>query len=392
MSEEFAVSIKDVHKDFLLPHQIQTTLKHKLMRRTTTSTPQRVLNGVSIEIPRGEFFGIVGRNGSGKSTLLKIIAGIYQPTSGSVEHRGSLVPLIELGVGFHGELSGRENVYLAGSMSGLSRKQVAEIYDEVVAFAGLDGFMDQKLKNYSSGMQVRLAFSIATHTKADILLLDEVLAVGDADFQRKCLAYFSDLKGSDTTVIFVSHSMDAVRKYCDRAVLLEDGQVRVAGSAEEVAEAYTRLFATIDYEEARKPGDRWGAGGVTIEHVEIAPTFSEIDDELVFTLDVRPDRVLDHRVRAEFLVRDRDGRQVFGTASVPAGDAKAFAFDLTAPRRLTWRVPNVLTDGEYSFTPIVISEHDDQVLEQWEFAGHFSVFREPHTAHAVAPPITLELS
>lgn len=387
---ELAVQVTDLHKDFVLPHQRQTSFKNVLMGRRNDAEPQHVLDGISLEIPRGEFFGIVGRNGSGKSTLLKILAGIYQPTSGTVTRNGSLVPLIELGVGFNPELTGRDNAYLSGALTGLSRREMDAAYDEIVAFAGLERFMDQKLKNYSSGMQVRLAFSLAVRANADILLIDEVLAVGDADFQRKCLAYFNDLKDSDTTVIFVSHSMDAVRQYCDRAVLLEEGQVRVAGTAEEVAQAYTRLFAAADYEEARQAGDRWGSGEATIESVTVAPSFTEADDQIVFSVDVAPAHdPID--VEVGFVVRERSGRQILGTASTGATQAKAYVVTLDASRHLTWRLPNVLGAGDYSITPTVVSHHSGEVLAQWDYAAHFSVYREPNTSLLIAAPISLEV-
>src|SRR6185312_8467854 len=184
---------------------------------------QHALKDISFEVKKGEFFGIVGRNGSGKSTMLKILAGIYQPTKGGVQKSGKLVPFIELGVGFNPELSGRENVFLNGALLGFSRKEIAAMYDEIVAFAELEKFMDQKLKNYSSGMQVRLAFSIAIRAKSDILLIDEVLAVGDASFQQKCFDYFYKLKQDKRTVVFVSHDMGAVERFCDRAVLIDNG-------------------------------------------------------------------------------------------------------------------------------------------------------------------------
>ena len=389
-SPGLAVKVTDLHKDFVLPHQRQTSIKNVLMGRRTDAEAQHVLDGISLEIPRGEFFGIVGRNGSGKSTLLKVLAGIYQPTSGTVQRTGSLVPLIELGVGFNPELTGRENAYLSAALTGLSRREMDQIYDEIVAFAGLERFMDQKLKNYSSGMQVRLAFSLAVRANADILLIDEVLAVGDADFQRKCLAYFNDLKDSDTTVIFVSHSMDAVRQYCDRAVLLEDGRVRVAGTAEEVAQAYTRLFAAADYEEARKAGDRWGIGGATIDAVTVAPSLTEIDDELVIAMEIASEGAV-QTVEVGFVVRDRSGRQILGTASTGATEAKTYVLTLDGARRLTWRVPNVLGVGDYSVTPTIISHHTGEVLVQWDYAAHFSVYREPNTSLLITPPITLQV-
>ena len=191
------VSVKNVSKSFVLPHEKKTSIKQAftgmLRSHRRGFEHQQALKNISLEIKKGEFFGILGRNGSGKSTLLKILAGIYQPTSGSVRIEGKLVPFIELGVGFNPELTGRENVYLNGALLGFTRAEIADMYDDIVAFAELERFMDQKLKNYSSGMQVRLAFSVATRAQADVLLIDEVLAVGDADFQKKCFDYFRKL-------------------------------------------------------------------------------------------------------------------------------------------------------------------------------------------------------
>ena len=183
----------------------------------------------------------MGRNGSGKSTLLKVLSGIYVPEKGDVEIYGTLVPFIELGVGFNPELTGRENIYLNGALLGFSNAEVDEMYDEIVEFAELKDFMDQKLKNYSSGMQVRLAFSIAIRARGDILILDEVLAVGDAAFQQKCNDYFASLHGNQT-VVLVTHSMDNVRKFCDRAILIEDGKIKCEGNPEKVADEYMSLW------------------------------------------------------------------------------------------------------------------------------------------------------
>lgn len=242
MSEPMIV-IRDVSKDFLRPHLRQTTLKRHLLslsRRTTTRELQHVLHSIDLDVKRGEFFGIVGRNGSGKSTLMKIMAGIYMATSGEVSVYGKLVPFIELGVGFHPELSGRENVYLNGALLGFSTSEVDAMYADIVSFAELEDSMDQKLKNYSSGMQVRIAFSLTTRAAADILLIDEVLAVGDAAFQQKCLDHFRTLKATGRTIVFVSHDMDSVREFCDRVILIEDGRIVSEGDAADVADEYLR--------------------------------------------------------------------------------------------------------------------------------------------------------
>ena len=242
MTGTAAVTVQGIHKSFRLPHEKQSSLKQAVLnfRQTKSYEVLDVLKDVSFEVRQGEFFGIVGRNGSGKSTLLKTIAGIYIPSSGTVTLNGLLTPFIELGIGFNPELTGRDNVYLNGAIFGMSRKQVVEKYDEIVAFSELERFMDQKLKNYSSGMQVRLAFSIAVQARGQILLLDEVLAVGDAKFQQKCYDYFDELKRQGQTVIFISHDMGGVKRFCDRAMMLKDGKIAKIGNVEEVAELYMK--------------------------------------------------------------------------------------------------------------------------------------------------------
>jgi ABC-2 type transport system ATP-binding protein len=248
-----AISVRSVSKDFLLPHLRQTTIKGhflNLFRRRHTVEVQHALRDITLDVQPGEFFGVVGRNGSGKSTLLKIIAGIYTSTRGEVHVDGRLVPFIELGVGFNPELSGRDNVYLNGALLGFSRSEVAAMYDDIVAFAELEGSMDQKLKNYSSGMQVRIAFSVATRARADILLIDEVLAVGDAAFQQKCFEHFRALKEKGTTIVFVTHDMGAVLEFCDRAVLIEDSRLAAEGPADMVADRYRELLSLPAVSEA----------------------------------------------------------------------------------------------------------------------------------------------
>lgn len=238
---ETIVRVADVSKSFRLPHEKHTSVKSlfvNIFKRKRGYEKQEVLRDISFEIEEGDFFGIVGRNGSGKSTLLKLIAGIYSPDTGSIDVKGKLTPFIELGVGFNPELSGRDNVFLNGALLGFNRKEVTKMYDDIVAFAELERFMDQKLKNYSSGMQVRLAFSIAIQAKSDILMLDEVLAVGDAAFQQKCFDYFTQLKKEKRTVIFVSHDMSAVTRFCTKAIYLKDGDLIQTGLPEDIAEVY----------------------------------------------------------------------------------------------------------------------------------------------------------
>lgn len=243
-SKKIAVRVTNLHKSFRLPTERAAGLKQAIFNRLKGIkgyTEQNVLKGINLEIREGEFVGIVGRNGSGKSTLLKLLAQIYYPEEGTIEINGTLVPFIELGVGFNPELSGRENIYLNGALLGFSNKEMDSMYDEIVQFAELEQFMDAKLKNYSSGMQVRLAFSIAIRAHGDILILDEVLAVGDAEFQKKCNDYFASLHGNQT-VILVTHSMENVRQFCDRAILIEQGKITADGDPEMVATAYENLW------------------------------------------------------------------------------------------------------------------------------------------------------
>lgn len=241
IKKDAAISVNGIHKSFKLPHEQHSGLKQlviNLAKRKKGYENQHVLKGIDFEIEKGDFFGIVGRNGSGKSTLLKIIAGIYTPDQGYVKTNGTLTPFIELGVGFNPELTGRENVFLNGALLGFSRKEMETMYDKIVEFAELERFMDQKLKNYSSGMQVRLAFSIAIRAESDILVLDEVLAVGDSAFQQKCYDYFERMKSEKKTIILVTHSMDAVKRFCDKALLIEKGSIKLMGKPQEIADQY----------------------------------------------------------------------------------------------------------------------------------------------------------
>ena len=242
-TKKIALEVRNVSKSFRLPTEQASGIKQAFINRVRGVkgyTEQHVLKNISFKVEEGDFFGIVGRNGSGKSTLLKLISQIYVPDSGKITVNGKLVPFIELGVGFNPELTGRENIYLNGALLGFSHEEVAAMYKEIVEFAELEEFMDQKLKNYSSGMQVRLAFSIAIKAQGDILVLDEVLAVGDEAFQRKCDDFFNTIKNDNKkTVILVTHSMDSVRKYCNKAVMVHEGAVIVDSSPEDVANEYS---------------------------------------------------------------------------------------------------------------------------------------------------------
>ncbi len=250
------MSISHVSKGFRLPHQQYHTFKERALHpfRSKRFDVLQAVDDVSVEIATGEFFGIVGRNGSGKSTLLKCLAGIYDIDDGKLEIRGRLSPFIELGVGFNPDLTARDNVVINAIMLGLSRKQAEARFDDIVAFAELEEFMDLKLKNYSSGMQVRLAFAVAIQVDAEIVLIDEVLAVGDASFQQKCFDEFQRLKTEGRTIVFVSHDMGSVERFCDRAMLMERGRVVEIGESSKVARRYNEMNFRRVREQAREEG------------------------------------------------------------------------------------------------------------------------------------------
>lgn len=235
-----SIKLDKVHKTFKIPRERHDTLKEKFINfhKKVRIEEFNALNDINLEVNKGEFVGIIGKNGSGKSTLLKLIANIYKPTKGNIDIQGSISPFLELGIGFNGDLSARENVYLNGIILGLSRQQVDSLYKKIVQFAGLEDFMEMKLKNFSSGMQVRLAFSIASMIDADIYLCDEVLAVGDKDFQKKCLKTFESLKNAGKTIIFVSHDLDTIDQFCTKTYLLEKGRIIKEGPTKEVIEHY----------------------------------------------------------------------------------------------------------------------------------------------------------
>ena len=271
------ITVGNISKQFSIPHEKIGTVKGALVNVLRKNPAEKfyALKNVSFEIKKGEFFGIIGRNGSGKSTLLKILAGVYTADNGFMEINGRISPFLELGIGFNPELSGRDNIYLNATVLGLAKKEIDEKFDSIVAFSELERFIDQKIKNYSSGMQVRLAFSVAIHANREILLMDEVLAVGDTNFQSKCLEEFSRYKELGKTVILVSHDINTIKTYCDKAILLRNGMLVKYGPANDVVNEYIR--GNIEDEELRTEHKRSNLprmennldNPVTITHVKI---------------------------------------------------------------------------------------------------------------------------
>jgi ABC-2 type transport system ATP-binding protein len=389
--DDIAISVAKVSKDFYLPHEktnsIKSTIVNIFNKKDRSAQTQHALKSITFDIKKGEFFGILGRNGSGKSTMLKILAEIYQPTKGSVKVSGKLVPFIELGVGFNPELTGRENVYLNGALLGFSRKEIDEKYDDIVKFAELEAFMDQKLKNYSSGMQVRLAFSVATRAEADILLVDEVLAVGDADFQRKCFQFFKELKKQKKTVVFVSHDMGAVKDFCDRAVLIDEGRVSAEGPAYEIAEEYARLFNEDEDTEHRKDRveERWGNGAIKLSH----PIVDVKKDSITFTVDVAARVAMDDVVYG-IRIRNEDDAEVVGTNSTIL-EKKKISVAPNETATLVWEFPNIFGKGRYYIDPAITIGDGATVCDWWNGAVSFSVDRRDSTPYLVTPNFILEV-
>jgi ABC-2 type transport system ATP-binding protein len=347
-----AIRVDGLEKAFRIPLERVHTLKERALHplRRQRFNELKVLRGVSFEVGQGEFFGIVGRNGSGKSTLLKCLAGIYGADAGTIHVAGKLSPFIELGVGFNPDLPARDNVEINAVMMGLNPRVVRERFDDIIAFGGLEGFVDQKLKNYSSGMQVRLAFSVMVHSDPDVMLIDEVLAVGDAAFQQKCLDVFHRLKSEGKTIVLVTHAMSLVEQFCDRAMMLSDGDIALIGEPHEVGRAYlTENFATTHSDiasDSRPAGERvrlidaWttNAEGHRVDAVAYRESFTlHMEIEALDTI---------NEPGIAMWVMTEDGVRVF---SAGARENEGALADLQAGERLEFTVTaeNPLSSGRY---------------------------------------------
>lgn len=395
MSErKIAINVDHVYKSFKLPHESVSSVKSAFVnpfksKENSKTEEQHALRDITFKVEEGEFFGIVGRNGSGKSTLLKIIAGIYQPTTGSVRVEGRLVPFIELGVGFNPELSGRENVYLNGALMGFSTKEVDAKFDAIVEFAELERFMDQKLKNYSSGMQVRLAFSVATIlADSDVLLIDEVLAVGDAAFQRKCFNFFKSLKKNKKSVIFVSHDMAAVKEFCDRALLIDDSKVIEIGNTDRIAQLYAELFMDENSrsDSVQVEDKRWGSGAATIEDCKVKLK----SDDIVVKHSVHTHQSID-KVTCGVHISSNDGEELMAVNNLLLNQASILGSNDGDVYNISWNIQNIFSDGEYTVTLTAIDE-TGAVLDWRVDVGEFSVKRPIRSATHILPPVTFNIN
>jgi ABC-type polysaccharide/polyol phosphate transport system ATPase subunit len=355
----------------------------------------RALDGVSFDIHQGEFFGIVGRNGSGKSTLLKLLASIYKADAGTIRLAGRLAPFIELGVGFNPELTARENVVLNGVMMGLTPKETRAKLDSVIEFAELEEFADLKLKNFSSGMQVRLAFSVMLEADADVLLIDEVLAVGDAAFQQKCADAFHEMKAKGKTIVLVTHEMGSVEEYCHRAMLINDGKIRHIGDPGEIGRHYLQLNfergSPEDHAHAEEqPGDEvrlldiWleDEAGARIENVEHGASFNLCAElEALQALD---------GVGTAFAIANADGFAVTDFGITPEVDGEVRPFAAGERVKVRVEIENLLMSGRY-FVHLGVTRGVGQGVALYQNSAlDFAVFGSRPTSSVITLPHEIE--
>lgn len=384
MEHENAIKLSHIDKSFKLPHEKQSTLKGMLINIAKRGyEKQEVLKDLTIEVKKGEFLGILGRNGSGKSTLLKTLSGIYTPDSGTIEINGKLTPFIELGVGFNPELSGRDNVFLNGALLGFSRSEVAEIYDEIVGFAELERFMDQKLKNYSSGMQVRLAFSIAIRANTDILVLDEVLAVGDEAFQRKCYDYFNELKQQGKTVVLVTHDMSAVQRFCTRAIVLNKGKVIFNGDTEEATDVYRNLNFESTDDVTKKGNKRRQLKGENFANVSRITELKTIDasgqEKTLFHPEEKFTIVCSIKIKKDvekpfILIKfNNPGGIPLSALNTAIHGNKLGSVKAGQTVRVSWAIDGIYNDGKYLVSAEMSNLDDYKVFSRLDEGCEFSV-------------------
>jgi ABC-type polysaccharide/polyol phosphate transport system ATPase subunit len=396
-----AVSAHGVWKTFRIPHDRPYTLKQRVLhpRRSRAATELHALHDVTFEVESGAFFGIIGRNGSGKSTMLKCLAGIYQPDLGSITVSSRLSPFIELGVGFNAELTARDNVVVNAALLGMSKADALARFPEIIRFAELEEFVDLKLKNYSSGMQVRLGFSAAIQAEADIYLVDEVLAVGDARFQEKCFDTFRRLKREGRTVIYVTHDLGTVERFCDRAMLLEHGEVSAIGEPSDVVHRYRQL--NLEQEQAEhevirtQTKKRWGDGAA-----EIVDAWFEDDagarhdvarqgEPIVFVSKIRFRDSMESPLFGT-LIRNEQGHDVIAINTLLDGiETGDFASGEQVIYRLRFR--NLLADGRYTATPAVAYQDAQRFADWWEEAASVLVRAERYTGGIVDLPHEAEI-
>jgi ABC-type polysaccharide/polyol phosphate transport system ATPase subunit len=384
------VEVEDLHKAFRLPKHRVDTLKERALHPFTPIeyTALHALRGISFRVAEGELLGIAGRNGSGKTTLLKLIASIYRADRGRIRIAGNLAPFIELGVGFNPSFTARENVLLNGVMMGLTPKEARRRFDQVIDFAELGEFVEMKLKNYSTGMALRLAFALMVQSDADVMLIDEVLAVGDASFAQKCMDALQGFRDEGRTILLVTHDTESLQRLCDRAILIQDGVIDIAGDPDDVAHRYLEINFAGDAEPLPAAGD--GAG--TARRARIADVWLEDSEggrprgfahgaplHLIAVLEAAEE--ID-RPGFGFEICSTDGTRVFATP-VPPASVGGEDDRLQAGERITVRatVANPLTPGSYTIN-CSLSQHDNgfDVVHLREPALEFVVWGTRRTA------------
>ena len=321
-----AIQVRDVSKRFRISTDRQSSLKERVIHHRKRSKPEDfwALRDIDFEVAEGHTVGLIGHNGSGKSTLLKCTGGILQPTTGEIRVRGRLASLLELGAGFHADLTGRENVFLNGSILGLSKRDIASRFDEIVAFAELERFIDQQVKHYSSGMYVRLGFSVATNVEPDVLLVDEVLAVGDEAFQRKCLDRIKTFQREGRTIVFVTHGADLVRQICDRAVVLDQGKMLAHGTPSEAVRVFRDTLLTSGGLDGASNGaapehdQRVRIRTVSVDYPEPGQDYVRTGEKLTISVGYEAVEPVDDAVFVVSL-HGQDGHIVYGNNTWAAG-------------------------------------------------------------------------
>ncbi len=379
-----AVVVDDLWKSFRLYHEKNQYLKATILKgRRTAFEEFWALKGVEFEVPSGRTFGVIGPNGSGKSTLLKCLAGILRPDKGRVSHVGRLSALLELGAGFHLELSGRENVYLNGAILGLTRREIDQRFDDIVEFAGLGEFIDTPVKNYSSGMFVRLGFAVAAHVEPDILLIDEVLSVGDETFQRKCAEKIEEFRRDGRTIIFVSHGLNQVEQLCERVAWIDHGEIIQIGAAGDVITAYRGDSHDADRVDGEQ-GTRWGSGEAEITQARFVGPDGEADTLLTtlepatLRLDYRAHRPL-RDVVVGFRIDTVHGQLVWGTSTRLARKTVHLARGTGSVELQIDALP--LLEGTYDLSVSITDMPEVHEYDHWERRVRFEV-RQFHTNDA----------
>jgi len=385
MSEDFAISVRDVVKQYKIRHKKGRTLKEAFLRQGVYSETNNALNHVSFDVEHGSTIGLIGSNGSGKSTMLKLIAGTSKPNSGEVVVSGRVSALLELGAGFHPDFTGRENVYLDGIILGLTRREIDKRFDEIVQFAEMEEFIDAPTKTYSSGMYMRLAFSVAVMVDPDILLIDEVLAVGDESFQRKCMARINEFKSQGKTIFFVSHSMDSVRNLCDRAVWLDKGNLSSMGDTSDVIADYLRSVNQHDKERSIVEGQneegkkRWGTRRAEITEVKLTDNQGKEKNVFEHGESMKVHLTFNSRSLVEspvigLMIRRKDGTICYGTNTLTVGEAPDHLPD---SGKLVLEVDQLtLLPGYYNITAILRNFDCTETFDQHESKYGFEILGE----------------